>query len=181
MLKQKIFNRKSSLGRDNTPLKITEENKRFSLPPPPKASDPDIQLICKKFSTRLSDKNKKAIRQKLLEAKKSLYKIIKQCFQYHQEDDINFTSKYNYRLFLEHYYQKKFAEMVETIKKMENTYPKLAKRYFDYSFLQENESLVQANEIIKEYKSGLADPCRYVAYHERTLSTKAGRLNKRRQ
>lgn len=41
---------------------------------------------------------------------------------------------------------------------MENIDAKLAKRYFDYSLMKINEGMIQANDIVKEYKSGLADP-----------------------
>ena len=64
---------------------------------------------------------------------------------------------------------------------MGNIDAKLAKRFYDYSMLKVKEGLIQANDTIKEYRSGLADPARYVAIHEKGLSSKAGRLNKRRK
>ena len=62
---------------------------------------------------------------------------------------------------------------------MENINTKLAKQFYNYSMLKIQEGLVQANEIIKEYRSGLADPCRYAAMFEKMLTTKSGRTNKR--
>ena len=41
---------------------------------------------------------------------------------------------------------------------MEHIDSKQAKRYFEYSMLKIKEGLIQANDIVKEYRSGLADP-----------------------
>lgn len=98
---------------------------------------------------------------------------------YEREDDVPFNIKYEYRMFLESYYQSKFKETLEIVQQMENIDTKLAKQYYNYSMLKIQEGLVQANEIIKEYKSGLADPCRYAAMFEKMLTSKSGRVNKR--
>ena len=61
-------------------------------------------------------------------------------------------------MFLEEYYQNKFKEISDILKQMENIDTRLAKSYFDYSMLKIEEGLIQANDIVKEYKSGIADP-----------------------
>lgn len=82
-------------------------------------------------------------------------------------------------MFLENYYQSKFKETLEIVKQMENIDTKLANQFYSYSMLKIQEGLIQADEIIKEYRSGLADPCRYAAMFEKMMTTKSGRTNKR--
>ena len=58
------------------------------------------------------------------------------------------------------------------VQQTENISATLSKRFFDYSMLKLKENLIQSNDIIKEYKSGIADPCRYAALFERILTRK---------
>lgn len=57
----------------------------------------------------IKEKNKKM----LLGHKSKVTNIIKQCFEYELEDEVPFKAKYDYRMFLENYYQQKFNEMIE--------------------------------------------------------------------
>lgn len=68
--------------------------------------------------------------------------------------------------------------MLYIVRQIENIDVKLAKRFFDYSMLKIKEGLVQANDCIKEYRSGMADPCRYAAMQEKSLTAKAARMKK---
>jgi CRISPR/Cas system-associated protein Cas5 (RAMP superfamily) len=39
--------------------------------------------------------------------------VIKQWFEYENDEEIPFSTRYEYRMFLEHYYQTKFNEILE--------------------------------------------------------------------
>lgn len=116
-LKKAILNKDLASTRGKSRAKDTLRTKRFSLPPTPKLQDDDIKELCRKLKSRETmEKIQKKNGIRLGKNKVEVTNIIKQCFEYELEDEIPFKVKYNYRMFLERYYQEKFEEMVEISK-----------------------------------------------------------------
>lgn len=138
---------------------IRERGHDKTLAPTPRLTDDAIKELIKKFPVIPS--YQQALDHKLAKlksTKKQVHNLVLKCCEIENEDEVPFNAKYQYRLFLENYYQNKFGEISDILRQMENIDTKLAKRFFDYSMLKIDEGLTQSNDIVKEYRSGLADP-----------------------
>ena len=88
--------------------------KASSLPPTPSLKDPELRALIKKYPivpsmAELAEKSK----QFLSQTRSKVQAVIKKWVEYELDDEVDFNSKYQYRLFLERYYQDKFKEIIE--------------------------------------------------------------------
>jgi hypothetical protein len=65
------------------------------------------------------------------------------------------------------YRHDKFTEMISQLKELELSEPKMLEKLFKYQAHQNRELEKEANDVMKEYKSGVMDPSREAAKFER--------------
>jgi hypothetical protein len=78
-LKKNILNRIMNRSKQNSPRLNIEDTRRFSLPPTPRMSDPDLQFLIKRFPIIPSiDKLQEINTEKLSKNKSKIKNLIKQ-------------------------------------------------------------------------------------------------------
>ena len=104
-----------------SPVKREQKDSQFTLPPTPRVNDPELRELIKKFPMGPSIRGQEELNKEYLGKNKAkVTNLIRQWFEYENEDEIPFKYKYNYRLFIENYYQSKYEEMLDVVRQIEN-------------------------------------------------------------
>ena len=89
-----------------------------------------------------------------------------------QKEEVAVDKKFQYRMFLEGYVQEAFNSTVDIMINMEDISTGAAKKYYQYRVNSIDEMKVQAEEVTREYKSGMMDPSRDAAIYEKMNAVK---------
>ena len=145
------------------------------MPATPSIKDHDILMRIRDHPLR-SEKPEEEGEEDTLEVHTidKVTELVHTCLELEKEQitDVPVDKKFQYRLFLEGHVQDTFNSTVDIMLNMEDISTGTAKKYYQYRVTSLDEMKVQAEEVTREYKSGMMDPSRDAAIYEKMNSVK---------